>query len=49
MKRMLQSKQRDQFDTVWKEVENEEININSLQKKAKANVNIDCFSLMKGQ
>ena len=32
---MLQSKQRDQFDTVWKEVENEEINISSLQKKLK--------------
>ena len=32
-----------------KEVENEEKNIDSLQKKAKAKVNIDYFSLMNGQ
>ena len=77
MKRMLQSKQSDQFDTLrlthvvvvvsgfcresllqipsssfrekQKEVENEEKNIDGLQKKAKANVNMDCFSLIQGQ
>ena len=32
-----------------KEAENEENNIGGLQKKAKVNVNIDCFSLIKGQ
>ena len=32
-----------------KETENEEKNIGGLQKKAKVNVNIDCFSLIKGQ
>ena len=32
-----------------KEAENEEKNISGLQKKAKVNVNIDCFSLIKGQ
>ena len=32
-----------------KEVENEEKYIDGLQKKTKANVNIDCFSLIKGQ
>ena len=29
--------------------ENEEKNFDGLQKKTKANVNIDCFSLIKGQ
>ena len=32
-----------------KEVENEEKNIDGLVKKTKANVNINCFSLIKGQ
>ena len=32
-----------------KEVENEEKNVDGLQKKTKANVNIDCYSLIKGQ
>ena len=37
------------FREKWKEVENEEKNINGLQKKAKGNVNIDCYSSIKGQ
>ena len=37
------------FREKQKEVENEERNVGGLQKKAKANVNIDCFSLIEGQ
>ena len=37
------------FREKQKEGENEERNVDGLQKKAKANVNIDCFSLIEGQ
>ena len=32
-----------------KDVENEEKTVDGLQKKAKENVNMDCFSLIEGQ
>ena len=32
-----------------KKVENQEKDVDGLQKKTKANVNIDCLSLIKGQ
>ena len=37
------------FRKKQKNVENEEKTVDGLQKKAKENVNMDCFSLIEGQ
>ena len=50
MKSMLQSKQSDQFDTLRLTRSSCGQWFSSIAcKKAKANENIDCFSLIKGQ